>query len=158
MDVAIAIDLSKKTVKRIWFNFVWAVVYNLVGIPLAAGLLVHNKEAPRCPNDDWSPNACMPMVPPPLFSLGDRSIAETLRAPSLAAYADIWNHSVLLGAMANSAAAVRVFSDDGQCVFDPLVMRRALEYVRAFDGVIAQHAQEPFPVLPANSGFGNAGW
>lgn len=48
-----------------------------------------------------------------------------------------------LGAMANSAAAVRVFSDDGQCVFDPLVMRRALEYVRAFDGVIAQHAQEP---------------
>lgn len=48
-----------------------------------------------------------------------------------------------LGAMATSAASVRVFSDDGQCVFDPLVMRRALEYVRAFDGVIAQHAQEP---------------
>jgi dihydroorotase len=48
-----------------------------------------------------------------------------------------------LGAMADSAARVRVFSDDGLCVADPLLMRRALEYVKAFDGVIAQHAQEP---------------
>jgi dihydroorotase len=48
-----------------------------------------------------------------------------------------------LGAMADSAAAVRVFSDDGKCVWDPVLMRRALEYVKAFDGVVAQHAQEP---------------
>ncbi|MDA0565403.1 dihydroorotase [Streptomonospora sp. S1-112] len=48
-----------------------------------------------------------------------------------------------LGAMAESAAAVRVFSDDGMCVSDPLLMRRALEYVKAFDGVVAQHAQDP---------------
>ncbi len=48
-----------------------------------------------------------------------------------------------LGAMADSAAQVRVFSDDGHCVSDALLMRRALEYVKAFDGVIAQHAQEP---------------
>ena len=48
-----------------------------------------------------------------------------------------------LGTMADSAARVRVFSDDGRCVADPLLMRRALEYVKAFDGVIAQHAQEP---------------
>jgi dihydroorotase len=48
-----------------------------------------------------------------------------------------------LGAMADSAAAVRVFSDDGKCVWDAVLMRRALEYVKAFDGVIAQHAQEP---------------
>ncbi|MBP7971456.1 MAG: dihydroorotase [Candidatus Nanopelagicales bacterium] len=48
-----------------------------------------------------------------------------------------------LGAMAESAAAVRVFSDDGKCVDDAVVMRRALEYVKAFDGVIAQHSQEP---------------
>ncbi len=48
-----------------------------------------------------------------------------------------------LGAMASSAAAVRVFSDDGLCVHDPLLMRRALEYVKTFDGVIAQHAQDP---------------
>jgi dihydroorotase len=48
-----------------------------------------------------------------------------------------------LGAMADSAARVRIFSDDGHCVADPLLMRRALEYVKAFDGVIAQHAQEP---------------
>ncbi|MFM1926502.1 MAG: hypothetical protein RLZ06_78 [Actinomycetota bacterium] len=48
-----------------------------------------------------------------------------------------------IGAMANSAATVRVFSDDGKCVSDPLIMRRALEYVKGFGGVIAQHAQEP---------------
>jgi dihydroorotase len=48
-----------------------------------------------------------------------------------------------LGAMAESAARVRVFSDDGKCVHDPLLMRRALEYVKAFDGVVAQHAQDP---------------
>ena len=48
-----------------------------------------------------------------------------------------------LGAMADSAARVRVFSDDGKCVHDPVLMRRALEYVKAFDGCIAQHAQEP---------------
>ncbi|WBB99200.1 MULTISPECIES: dihydroorotase [unclassified Solwaraspora] len=48
-----------------------------------------------------------------------------------------------LGAMADSAAAVRVFSDDGHCVADPRLMRRALEYVKAFDGVVAQHAEEP---------------
>lgn len=48
-----------------------------------------------------------------------------------------------LGAMANSKAKVRVFSDDGKCVHDPVIMRHALEYVKAFDGVIAQHAQEP---------------
>ncbi len=48
-----------------------------------------------------------------------------------------------LGAMADSKARVRVFSDDGNCVFDPMVMRRALEYVKRFNGVIAQHAQDP---------------
>ena len=48
-----------------------------------------------------------------------------------------------LGAMADSAAKVRVFSDDGKCVSDAVLMRRALEYVKAFDGVVAQHAQEP---------------
>ncbi|GAA1752404.1 dihydroorotase [Rothia terrae] len=48
-----------------------------------------------------------------------------------------------IGAMANSRAKVRVFSDDGMCVWDPALMRRALEYVKTFDGVVAQHAQEP---------------
>ena len=48
-----------------------------------------------------------------------------------------------LGAMAESSARVRVFSDDGKCVFDPMLMRRALEYVKTVDGVIAQHAQDP---------------
>jgi dihydroorotase len=52
-------------------------------------------------------------------------------------------HLAELGAMADSVARVRVFSDDGKCVSDASLMRRALEYVKAFDGVIAQHAQEP---------------
>ena len=70
-----------------------------------------------------------------------------------------------LGAMADSKAGVRVFSDDGKCVFDPVLMRRALEYVKAFDGVVAQHAQEPRLTVDAqmnegvvSSKLGLAGW
>jgi dihydroorotase len=70
-----------------------------------------------------------------------------------------------LGAMADSAARVRVFSDDGHCVSDPALMRRALEYVKAFDGVVAQHAEEPRLTAGAqmhegdrSSRLGLAGW
>ncbi|MCL2423178.1 MAG: dihydroorotase [Micrococcales bacterium] len=70
-----------------------------------------------------------------------------------------------LGAMAQSHAAVRVFSDDGRCVADPVVMRRALEYAKAFDAVIAQHAQEPRLTASAqmhegvvSAELGLAGW
>jgi dihydroorotase len=70
-----------------------------------------------------------------------------------------------LGAMADSAAHVTVFSDDGSCVSDPALMRRALEYVKAFGGVIAQHAEEPRLTVGAqmNEGLvsgrlGLAGW
>jgi dihydroorotase len=48
-----------------------------------------------------------------------------------------------IGNMARSAAAVRIFSDDGHCVSDARLMRRALEYLKPFDGVLAQHAQDP---------------
>jgi len=48
-----------------------------------------------------------------------------------------------IGNMARSTAAVRIFSDDGRCVHDARLMRRALEYVKAFDAVVAQHAQDP---------------
>jgi dihydroorotase len=70
-----------------------------------------------------------------------------------------------IGAMARSRAAVRVFSDDGKCVSDALLMRRALEYVAGFDGVVAQHAQEPRLTEGAqmnegelSSELGLAGW
>jgi dihydroorotase len=70
-----------------------------------------------------------------------------------------------LGAMADSAARVRIFSDDGHCVADPKLMRRALEYVKAFDGVIAQHAEEPRLTVGAQlhegdvaATLGLAGW
>ncbi|KGN32495.1 dihydroorotase [Knoellia sinensis KCTC 19936] len=48
-----------------------------------------------------------------------------------------------LALMRRSRAQVRVFSDDGRCVHDARVMRRALEYVRAFGGVVSQHSQDP---------------
>jgi dihydroorotase len=70
-----------------------------------------------------------------------------------------------IGAMAQSKARVSIFSDDGNCLADPLLMRRALEYVKSFDGVIAQHAQEPRLTINAqmNEGvisaeLGLAGW
>ena len=70
-----------------------------------------------------------------------------------------------LGAMANSKAKVRIFSDDGKCVSDPLLMRRALEYVKTFNGISAQHAQEPSLTVDSqmnegtvSSKLGLAGW
>jgi len=70
-----------------------------------------------------------------------------------------------IGGMALSAAAVTVFSDDGKCVGDSLLMRRALEYVATFGGVIAQHAQDPRLTIDAvinegvvSSEMGLRGW
>ncbi len=76
-------------------------------------------------------------------ALGDAAGYATVR-PIGAVSVGLQGESMAeIGAMASSRAAVRVFSDDGKCVSDPLLMRRALEYVKAFDGVIAQHAQDP---------------
>ena len=48
-----------------------------------------------------------------------------------------------MGLMAAGVGQVRLFSDDGVCVHDPLVMRRALEYSAGLGVLIAQHAEEP---------------
>ncbi|WHU49616.1 dihydroorotase [Gordonia sp. L191] len=48
-----------------------------------------------------------------------------------------------MGMMAAGVAGVRMFSDDGKCVHDPLIMRRALEYATGLGVLIAQHAEEP---------------
>ena len=45
-----------------------------------------------------------------------------------------------VGLMARSG--VRMFSDDGKCVNDPQLMRRAIEYAKAHDVVLAQHAED----------------
>lgn len=70
-----------------------------------------------------------------------------------------------IAGMANGRARVRVFSDDGHCVHDSLLMRRAMEYIATFDGVIAQHAQDPRLTEDAqinegalSSTLGLAGW
>lgn len=88
-----------------------------------------------------------------VFPIG--AVTEGLRGESLSE----------MGAMADSRARVRIFSDDGNCLFDPLVMRRALEYVKKFDGVIAQHAQDPRLTIGAqmnegeiSSRLGLKGW
>ncbi|PKV81344.1 dihydroorotase [Nocardia fluminea] len=48
-----------------------------------------------------------------------------------------------MGTMAAGIGQVRMFSDDGHCVDDPLIMRRALEYANSLGVLIAQHAEEP---------------
>jgi dihydroorotase len=53
------------------------------------------------------------------------------------------NQLTEMAMMANGAGRVRLFSDDGKCVHDPLVMRRALEYATGLGVLIAQHAEEP---------------
>lgn len=78
-----------------------------------------------------------------VLSLGEQAAYATVRPIGAVTVGLAGEKLAELGAMANSRAQVRVFSDDGFCVSDPLLMRRALEYVKAFDGVIAQHAQEP---------------
>jgi dihydroorotase len=70
-----------------------------------------------------------------------------------------------MGMMAAGAARVRMFSDDGSCVHDPLVMRRALEYATGLGVLIAQHAEEPRLTVgavahegPNAARLGLAGW
>jgi len=70
-----------------------------------------------------------------------------------------------MGMMAASPARVRMFSDDGRCVNDPLVMRRALEYARALGAVVAQHAEDHRLTVgaqahegPVAARLGLAGW
>ncbi|MFI6043451.1 dihydroorotase [Nocardia sp. NPDC051321] len=70
-----------------------------------------------------------------------------------------------MGTMASGAGAVRMFSDDGHCVYDPLLMRRALEYANTLGVLIAQHAEEPRLTKgavahegPTAARLGLAGW
>lgn len=76
-------------------------------------------------------------------SLGERHGYVTVRPIGAVTAGLAGERLAEIGAMAQSGAQVRVFSDDGHCVHDALLMRRALEYVKTFGGVVAQHAQEP---------------
>lgn len=94
----------------------------------------------------------MPNTTPVQDSAG--VVEQVLRLGREAGYCDVrpigavthgleGKHLAELAAMAASEAQVRCFSDDGVCVADSMLMRRALEYVKAFGGVVAQHAQDP---------------
>ncbi len=61
-----------------------------------------------------------------------------------------------IAGIAASSATVRVFSDDGNCVYDAALMREALRAAKAVDGVIAQHAQEPTLTVAAQVNEGRA--
>ncbi|HWL02880.1 MAG TPA: dihydroorotase [Microbacteriaceae bacterium] len=76
-------------------------------------------------------------------ALGERAGYATVRPIGAVTVGLKGERLAEIGAMAASRAQVRVFSDDGMCVHDPLLMRRALEYVSTFGGVVAQHAQDP---------------
>lgn len=98
-------------------------------------------------------------------SLGERHGYVTVRPIGAVTVGLAGERLAEIGAMAQSRAQVRVFSDDGHCVHDPLLMRRALEYVSTFGGVVAQHAQEPRLTIGAqlnegsvSSELGLAGW
>lgn len=98
-------------------------------------------------------------------SLGDEAGYVTVRPVGAVTMGLDGTRLAEIGAMAGSRAKVRVFSDDGKCVSDALLMRRALEYVTTFDGVVAQHAQEPRLTEDAqmnegavSSELGLAGW
>ena len=103
-------------------------------------------------------------------------VEQVYRLGQLAGYVDVYPIGAVtvglrgeqlaeLGTMAKSEANVRVFSDDGKCVSDPLLMKRAMEYVKQFGGVIAQHAQDPALTVGAqmndgtvSSELGLTGW
>jgi dihydroorotase len=98
-------------------------------------------------------------------ALGDDAGYVTVRPIGAVSQGLQGTHLSEIGAMATSRAKVRVFSDDGSCVADPLLMRRALEYIKGFGGVLAQHAQEPRLTVGAqmnegrlSSELGLAGW
>ncbi|MEB4616244.1 dihydroorotase, partial [Leucobacter sp. M11] len=117
------------------------------------------------PMANTSPVADTAGVVEQVQALGDAAGYATVR-PIGAVTEDLAGERLSeIGAMAQSRAQVRVFSDDGICVSDPQLMRRALEYVKTFDGVIAQHAQDPrltegaqMNEGPLSSELGLKGW
>ncbi|EGD56069.1 dihydroorotase [Gordonia neofelifaecis] len=70
-----------------------------------------------------------------------------------------------MGMMADGAAKVKLFSDDGKCVHDPVIMKRALEYSKGLGVLISQHSEDPRLTVgsvahdgPTAARLGLAGW
>ena len=89
---------------------------------------------------------------------------EPARLDEADAYLAAWGEGDF-ATMAAGVAQVKLFSDDGICVHDPLVMRRALEYANGLGVLIAQHAEEPRLTVgavahegPNAAKLGLAGW
>ncbi|BDI22782.1 dihydroorotase [Herbiconiux sp. L3-i23] len=112
-----------------------------------------------------SPVADTASVVEQVQALGEAAGYVTVRPIGAVSKGLAGEHLADIGGMARSRARVRVFSDDGMCVADALLMRRALEYIKTFDGVLAQHAQEPRLTIgaqlnegPVSAELGLAGW
>ncbi|MBN1173443.1 MAG: dihydroorotase, partial [Micromonosporaceae bacterium] len=136
----------------------------LVGLPGLVDMHVHLREPGRedaetvetgsraaalggftavCAMPNTSPVADSAGVVEQVWRLGQRAGLVDVHPVGAVTVGQAGERLAELRAMADCPAAVRVFSDDGNYVADPLLMRRALEYTKAFDGVIAQHAEEP---------------
>lgn len=70
-----------------------------------------------------------------------------------------------MGMMADGVAKVKLFSDDGKCVHDPMIMKRALEYSSGLGVLISQHSEDPRLTVdavahdgPTAARLGLAGW
>ncbi|MGB6040802.1 MAG: amidohydrolase family protein, partial [Gordonia sp. (in: high G+C Gram-positive bacteria)] len=70
-----------------------------------------------------------------------------------------------MGMMADGVAQVKLFSDDGKCVHDPVIMKRALEYSKGLGVLISQHSEDPRLTVgavahdgPTAARLGLAGW
>jgi len=93
---------------------------------------------------------CMPNTDPPL---DDAAVVQAVLERGRRAACDVRVAGCITKGRAGSELAplgelydlgVRIFTDDGDCVADAGVMRRAFEYTRAFPGaVVAQHAEDP---------------
>lgn len=112
-----------------------------------------------------NPVADTPQVVEQVMDLGDKAGWLQVRPVGAVTVGLEGKQLSAMSGMANSRAKVRVFSDDGICVSDPLLMRRALEYVKTCNGVIAQHAQDPILTAGAqmnesalSTKLGLAGW
>jgi len=90
-DVVTAIDLSKKTIVKIWQNFFWAFVYNILAIPIAAGLhLILTMQAGEHAPWVLSVGSGLAIIVPPIGEVVSSiwlNLSQTALRPEIAGFA-----------------------------------------------------------------------